>query len=184
MTRIRGVGLRWALAALAVALLAGCSDERPLARFAGDGPDFDPVRFFTGHVRSWGVVEDRGGAPTGRVRTDCQGEAEGADGLHMEQRLTMEDGTTTTRDWHMRRTGPRAYSATANDMVGSAAGEAQGRAFHWRWVLATRPGNPLFDVTMEQWMYLMDDGAMVNRTVVSKLGLVLAEVTEQFERVP
>jgi len=101
----------------------------------------------------------------------------------MVQRLTMEDGTRQQRDWHMRRVGAHRYEATANDMAETAAGEARGRVFHWRWTLV-EAGNPLLDVTMEQWMYLMANGAMLNRTIVSKLGITLAEVTEQFERVP
>ncbi len=175
--------LRWgALVGLAFLVLGSCADPLPIERFAGEGPEFDPVRFFTGHVRSWGVIEDRSGAPTARVTTDCEGEAEGQDGLHMTQRLTIDDGPAQVREWHMRRIGPHRFEASANDMVGTASGEARGRTFHWRWILATRPGDPLGNVVMEQWMYLMDDGAMVNRTTVRKLGFILAEVSEQFAR--
>ncbi len=165
-------------------LLGGCGRPMPVGQFAGTGPEFDPVRFFAGHTVSWGVEENRSGAPVARVVTEGWGEPEGPDGLHMVQRLTIGDGTVQTRDWHLRRTGPDRYEATANDMVGTAVGTAAGPVFHWRWVLATRPGNPLLDVSMEQWMYLMADGAMVNRTIISKLGFILAEVTEQFEHQP
>ncbi len=140
--------------------------------------------FFAGHTRSWGVLENRSGEPTQRVTTECSGEADGADGLHMIQRLTFEDGSVRNREWRMRRTGPQTYEATANDMVGVAHGEAAGRAFHWRWVLATDPGNGLADVTLEQWMYLTDSGSMMNRTIVTKLGVIVAEVTEWFSKLP
>ena len=63
---------------------------------------------------------------------------------------------------------------------GTAVGEASGRAFHWTWTLALSPGNPLKDVTMSQWWYLLDDGSLMNRTTVSKLGVTAAEVTEHF----
>jgi len=165
-----------------LAALCGCSPPPSVSAFAGTAPEFDPVRFFTGHAVSWGVVENRGGAPTERVRTDCVGEPDGPDGLHMVQRLTFSDGKTQTRDWHMRRTGPHRYEGTANDMVGTAVGEAAGPAFHWRWILVSSADNPLLNVTLDQWMYLMPGGAMVNRTTVSKLGVILREVTEQFER--
>ena len=36
------------------------------------------------------------------------------------------------------------------------------------------------DVTMNQWMYPMDDGSVMIRTTVSKFGMIVAEVTEQF----
>jgi hypothetical protein len=168
----------------AILLLAACSDPPPVSKFAGTGPEFDPVKFWTGHVHSWGVLENRSGAPTTIVTTDCVGTAEGPDGLHMVQHLDLGDGTTQSRDWHMRRLGGGAFEATANDIEGTARGEAAGRAFHWSWVLETKPGNGLYDVTMDQWMYLMDDGAMVNRTTIRKLGIILAEVTEHFVRAP
>lgn len=168
--------IRYALLLLA---LAGCSDPLPVTAFAGTQPAFDPVRFFTGHVRSWGVME-RSGVPTAIVVTDCRGEADGPDGLRMVQTLTIGDDPPQTRTWTMRRTGPATFEATANDMVGTARGEVAGRAFHWTWVLALRPGNPLADVTMSQWWYALDDGSMMNRTVVSKLGVTAAQVTEHF----
>jgi hypothetical protein len=164
-------------------LLSGCAPALPLDRFAGTRPAFDPVTFFTGHVTSWGVIENRAGAPSDIVTTDCVGTAEGPDGLRMAQHVTTSGGTTE-RDWHLRRLAPGRFEATASDMVGTATGEARGRVFHWTWVLATTPGQSWRNVTFEQWMYGMDDGAMVNRTVVTKLGVVLAEVTEQFRHAP
>jgi hypothetical protein len=169
---------------LLLSALLGCSDPLPLKRFADEPQHFDPLVFFTGHVRSWGVLENRSGEPTQRVVTDCVGEADGTDGLHMVQHLTFEDEPARIREWHMRRTGPQTYEATANDMVGVAHGEAAGRAFHWRWTLATDPGNRLADVTLEQWMYLTDTGVMMNRTIITKLGFVVVEVTEAFSKQP
>ena len=169
---------------LAVVSVAACSPPLPVEKFAGTEPAFDPVAFFTGHTVSWGVLENRGGAPTAIVTTDCVGTPDGADGLRMVQHLTVGDEPPTTRVWHMRRAGPHTFTATANDMVGTAEGEARGRVFHWTWVLATKPGQGWRNVVFEQWMYAEEGGAMVNRTVVRKLGVTLAEVTEQFRHVP
>jgi hypothetical protein len=164
--------------------LAACSKPYPIDRFAGSAPAFDAVAFWTGHHRSWGVLENRVGAPTDTVITDCIGTPNPDGSLHMAQTLTLGDGTVTHRDWHLWRTGPGHFSATANDMVGEAHGVASGRVFHWTWVLALSPGNPLKNVVMDQWMYLYAGGTMMNRTTIRKLGLVLAEVSEQFEAVP
>jgi hypothetical protein len=35
-------------------------------------------------------------------------------------------------------------------------------------------------VTMQQWMYCMEDGSVTIRTTVTKLGFIVAEVTERF----
>ena len=174
--------MRWAALALAAGLF-GCGEALPVGGFRATAPAIDPIQFFTGHVVSWGVLENRSGEPTRIVQTDCVGETD--DGaLRMVQRLTVGQDAPATRTWRMRRAGPGRYEATANDMVGMAVGEAAGRAFHWTWVLATTPGNPLKNVAMEQWWYLLDDGSMLNRTTIRKFGVILAEVSEHFAHVP
>lgn len=168
------------LSALAVILLAGCHQTLPVPASVGSGPAFDPVAFFEGHTHSWGVVENRAGAPTEWVSTDSHGARDGADRLRMVQHLSFKNGTTQQRDWTLWRRGPDQFEATADDMVGSARGVSNGNIFHWQWILARSPGNSLMNVTMNQWMYRMDDGSVTIRTTISKFGFILAEVTEQF----
>jgi hypothetical protein len=168
----------WRLAA--ALLLAGCS--QPLGDFAGSGPAFDPLAFFTGHVTSWGVEENRAGQPIAIVTTDCEGTATGPASIRMVQVLHIGGKPPQTRIWQMSRSGTDTYEATANDMDGQTTGTASGRAFHWRWVLETAPGNGLKNVTMDQWMYRMDDGSVMIRTVVTKFGIRLIEVSEVFRK--
>ena len=173
---------RLALAALLV--LGGCSRPLGPAGFSASGAVFDPLAFFTGHVTSWGVEENRGGAPIAIVTTDCQGVASGPGAIRMVQVLRIGAARPQTRIWQMRRIDAGHYVATANDMAGHADGVVAGRVLHWRWVLRADPGDALADVTMEQWLYQMDDGAVVIRTVITKLGVRLLQVTEQFEKQP
>jgi hypothetical protein len=163
------------------ALFTGCAATLRPEAFAGTEPVFDPVTFWSGRTSSWGVIENRDGAPTAIVTTTTEATAEGSDGLHMVQHV-VTGGKDSVREWHMRRLGDGEYEATANDMAGSARGRASGRTFHWIWTLATKPGDSLRNVSMEQWMYLADNGTLMNRTIISKLGIRLAEVSEQFVR--
>jgi hypothetical protein len=146
------------------------------------GPAFDPVAFFDGHTQSRGVIENRSGAPVEPIMTDSHASIDEAHRLHMVQTLTFRGGRTQRRTWTLWQTGAGLFEATANDMIGSATGRANGSMFHWQWVLARSPGNHLMDVTMEQWMYGLPDGTVLIRTTISKLGFILAEVTEQFTR--
>ena len=78
-----------------------------------------------------------------------------------------------------------AYEATANIVVGVASGEAHGNAFRWRYTLALEPDAAVATVDLRHWMYLQDGGAtLVNRVTISKLGIVVGQVTEYFRRVP
>jgi hypothetical protein len=175
--------MRHALPVLAVLTLAGCGKPLPIEHFAGTTPRFDAIAFWTGHHRSWGVLENRDGAPGDTVVTDCVGTLQPDGTLHMAQTLTEGDGTVQHRDWHLKRLADGGFSATANDMVGEAHGTAAGRVFHWSWVLALSPGNSLKNVTMDQWMYLEDGGTMLNHTTIRKFGIVVAQVSEQFQAV-
>jgi len=161
--------------------LSACGAPMKPASFAGSGA-FNPITFFTGHEISWGVEENRAGQPIGIVTTDCLGTPDPAGGITMLQ--TLRTGSTVTRrTWHLRQTGEESYLATANDMAGNTTGTTGGRAMHWRWVLETSPGNSLKNVTMDQWFYQMDDGAVMVRTIVAKAGIRLIEISEQFEKV-
>ena len=163
--------------------LAGCGARAP-ADFANETPRFEPEKFFEGHVVSWGVIENRDGDPSERFTADIAGRRDG-EALVIEQHFAFDDGRRQTRVWRLRRLDEHRYEATANDVVGVAAGEAYGNAFRWEYTLATEPGNALRDVHMKQWMYAQGDGAaMINRVTVTKLGIVVAEVTEFFRRAP
>jgi hypothetical protein len=173
------------LAAAALSLmLAACGGGAGPERFANGTPRFEPEKFFAGRVRSRGVFEDRSARPTRRFTTEIVGRPDG-DALVIEQHFVFHDGTTQQRVWRLRRLDEHRYEATAGDVVGPAAGEAWGNLFHWTYTLALDPGNPLKNVDLEQWMYLQDDGeTMVNRATIGKFGVIAAEVTEFFRRVP
>lgn len=162
-------------------LLSGCAVHKP---HFPKNPIFDPVAFFTGQVVSWGVEENRAGTPIAVVTTNCSGVPDGKGGLVMTQILHIGAAPPITRVWHLARTGPAAFTGTANDMSGMAPGRVEGPEFHWQWVLETHPANPLENVRMSQWMYLLPDGTVMVRTVVSKFGFRLAEVSENFRRLP
>jgi hypothetical protein len=150
--------------------------------FDGALPRFEPERYFEGRIRSWGVFEDRSGNPTSRFTTSIAGHRDG-DALVLVQDFAYDDGRTQRREWRLRRVGEHRYEATANDVVGTAVGEAYGNVFHWSYTLALQPGNPLKNVDLDQWMYLQEDGTTIlNRATISKLGVVLAEASEHFSR--
>ena len=55
--------------------------------------------------------------------------------------------------------------------------------FHWKYRLQLRPGNFFSRVRMEHWMYLLGDGeTMINRVVIRKFGVIVAQTTEYFQR--
>ena len=170
-----------AVVVFAAMWIGGCASLTP-ERFAAARPLFDPQAYFTGPVHSSGVFENRAGAPAKRFTTTSIGRRQG-DTLLLDQEFTYEDGTRQQRHWRIRRVDAHRFDATAKDVVGTATGEAYGNAFRWQYTVALKPGNPLLDVRLTQWMYLEPDGlTMVNRATIKKLGIEVAQVTEYFRR--
>ena len=160
-------------------LISGCA-SKSIVEFQGGRPLFAPEKFFAGRTHSWGVFETRDGKPASLLTTTTEGRV-AADGLHFEQELVFESGKKSHRSWLVRRVDAHHYSATGTGIVGVARGTAYGNAFHLEFNLDAFPGNPLGHLRMSQWMYLQPDGVtMVNRDTLSKGGIIVAHITEQF----
>lgn len=168
--------------ALFCVLACGCGTSLTPQNFASATPRFEPDKFFEGPVRSWGVIESRSGRPKSRLRAELLGRRVG-DEVLITQDFTFEDGRTQQRKWTIRRIDDHRYEASANDVIGPAVGYAYGNAFQWEYTLQLRPGNFLSRVRMHHWMYLLGDGqTMLNRVVITKLGLIVAQTTEYFQK--
>lgn len=159
----------------------GCA-SRQAASFEASRPLFEPGAYFSGHTHSWGIVESRGGEPSKVLTTQTQGHWEG-DTFHFEQDIAFEQGKRQHRSWKLQRVDAHHYTATGTGIVGEARAEAYGNVFHLDFTLDLSPGNPLLRVHMSQWMYLQPDGrTMINRDTLTKAGVVVAHITEQFTK--
>jgi hypothetical protein len=170
------------LAGALLALAFGSCASKPVTSFNAGRPIFVPEKFFAGHTHSWGIFETRSGEPTQIIHTQTQGQFDGKL-LHFEQDLEFEKGKKSHRSWLVQRIDAHHYTATGTGIVGVAHAEAYGNAFHLDFTIDASPGDPLAHLHMSQWMYLQPDGiTMVNRDTLSKAGIVLAYITEQFHK--
>ena len=171
---------RRAIAGLAALALAGCATVAP-QDYAREKPALDLREDFTGRVDAWGVVQDRSGRILKRMVVEIDGAWKGDTGT-LDERFTYADGTKETRVWTIRKDGNR-YTGTAADVVGEARGEAAGNALRWNYVLdAKREGGGTIHLDMDDWMWLVDDSTLVNRTTFSKFGIRFGEVTIFFRK--
>ena len=163
--------------------LSACHSLKP-SDFAGTGPKFDILQFYTGHTLSHGLVESARGNPLKQVVTETWGHMEGGE-LHMTQDVTFDDDKPTRRTWVIRRVDEHHYEATTANVIGKARGEAWGNALRLDYVLALKRSNPLSRVRMTHWMMLQPDGrTMLNVVTVRKLGVVVGHITEVFQKAP
>lgn len=169
-----------AAAAAAALALAGCSAPAP-ASYAGQQPVLDIQRYFNGTLDAHGMFQDRSGEVIKRFVVVMRCRWEGDTGT-LDEDFTYSDGTTQKRVWTIRKTGAGSFTATAPDVVGTAQGVAAGNSLRWKYVLAQPVGNKVYNVDMEDWMFLIDDKVMLNRTAMSKFGFGLGSVTLSFSK--
>ena len=112
------------------------------------------------------------------VEIDCKWN--GNEGV-LDETFQWSDGKTEKRVWKIRKVGDR-YIGTAGDVVGEAMGEAAGNALRWNYVLALPVDGSVYNMDMDDWMWLIDEKTMANRTTMSKLGVRVAEISIFFRK--
>lgn len=169
---------RLLLTAAASAALAGCASPR-LADYANETPQFDLRRYFTGTIDAWGVFTDRAGKVVKRFTVVMECSWQGDQGV-LDEAFSYSDGTRQRRVWRVKQLADGRYTGRADDVVGEAAGQQRGNAFHWGYRLALPVDGKVVEVDMDDWMYLMSDRVILNKATMRKFGLPLGEVTLSF----
>jgi hypothetical protein len=162
------------LAAAALALLTACSAPSP-ELYANEQPSLDLKAYFNGPMTAHGMFQDRSGKVVKRFVVTMRASWNGDTGI-LDEHFRYSDGTTQQRTWTIRAAGQGRYTATAADVVGPATGRVAGNALQWNYVLALPVDGRVVNVTMDDWMFLIDDKVLLNRTRMSKFGVHLGDV--------
>ena len=161
-------------------LMAGCASITP-TQYAAEKPKLDLATYFNGKVDGWGMFQKRSGEVIKRFHVVIEAKWTGDTGV-LDEHFSWSDGTSSRRVWTLKRQTDGRYIGTADDVVGEAEGEAAGNALRWQYVLALPVEGKIWHVSMDDWMYLIDDQVMLNRTRMSKWGIHLGEVTLSFTK--
>ena len=171
--------IKTAFAVAALAGLAGCA-SLDVATYQAEKPVLDLAQYFNGTVDGWGMFQDRSGKVIKRFTVRIDARWEGNQGT-LDEHFEYSDGTKENRIWKISKDGNR-YTGTAGDVVGTAVGKAAGNALSWNYVLALPVDGRTWNMDMDDWMYLVDERTMLNRTTMSKFGFRVGEVTLSFRR--
>jgi len=158
--------------------LAGCASQN-LSGYAAERPLLDLRTYFNGVLDAYGVFQDRSGQVVRRFTVVMNCSWDGDQGV-LDEDFIYSDGEKQKRIWRLTHEGNGRYTGTAEDVVGTAEGQVSGNAFNWTYTLRLPVGDRLIDVQFDDWMYLVDDRAMLNKAVMSKFGIRLGEVTLAF----
>jgi len=145
------------------------------AEYAGTEPAFDIRRHLNGPILCEGVIYGPLGTVTSRFTADMNGEWTGASGT-LAEHFRYASGGTQDRKWYLNVANDGSFTATADDIIGTGRGVMSGATvcMHYRLRLPEESGGHVLDVT--DWMYLMDNGVIMNRSEMRKFGLRVAEL--------
>jgi hypothetical protein len=171
--------LKTTLALLAIAALTGCATV-DVADYQAEKPVFDLARYFNGTVDGWGMFQDRSGRVVKRFTVRIDARWDGDTGT-LDEQFEYADGERQNRVWKLVKSGDR-YTGTAADVVGAASGAAAGNAFNLRYVLALPVDGKVWEMDMDDWMVMIDEQTVLNRTTMTKFGFRVGEVTLSFRK--
>ncbi len=174
--------MKIALVILFSSLLFSCSNDS-LTMYENTSPEFKLEEFFSGPLRAYGMVQDRGGKVLRRFTVDMTGTWEGNKGTLYEM-FYYDDGEQQERIWYLEKFGDNHYGGNADDVVKPASGHTQGYAFNWRYTLAIPVDGKVWDIDFDDWMYLLDEQRLINRAAMKKFGFRVGEVTLWIEKLP
>jgi hypothetical protein len=171
MSRIAKAGLVL-IGALA---LLGCATAPVLDAGTG-GKAFVPEVFFRGTTHAEGeFVNVIDGSRRG-VKAVINGRFDGKV-LTLVEDFTYSDGETDRKTWHLTKTGPTTYSGTREDVIGTAQGRLDGPNFRLTYQATVKTKTSSYDLTFDDVLGLQPDGSVLNRAVVSKLGIKVGDIT-------
>ena len=160
--------------------LWGCSAV-DVEKYRGQNPELDLRQYFNGTLEAHGIFQDRSGEVVKRFSVIMDASWKGDVGT-LDEHFTYSDGSTQRRVWTITYAGDGRYVGRADDVIGEARGEQAGNAFRWRYVLALPVDGKVYKVDFDDWMFLMDERVMLNRSAMSKFGFHLGEVTLSFRK--
>jgi hypothetical protein len=165
-----GLGVGGAL----VARRIGFRAQRP-EHYADTVPAIDIRRHLSGPLTCEGVIYGPTGRVTSRFVAEMRGEWEGARG-RLAEHFRYAGGNEQFREWRLSLDAGGAIKAEADDVAGAGRGWQKGAAvlLRYRIRLPDHAGGWTLDVT--DWMYLMENGAIINRSQFRKFGIKVAEL--------
>lgn len=163
-----------ALSLLTIVFLTGCTSVK-VTDYAGDNPELDMTEFFSGDLMAYGVVKNWRGQVIRKFEADIVAYWENGVGT-LEEDFVFDDGELDRRVWTLEPVADARYRGTAGDVVGSGEVQVSGNAAFLDYVLRVPFGDDSIDVRVDDRMYLVNPGILINESKLSKFGVKVGEL--------
>ena len=147
-------------------------------------PKLDIRNYLQGKVKAWGIIENMSGKITRRFTVEMQGKWSNDQGT-LEEYFIFDNGEESKRTWTVQFKNNHNFTATANDVVGIACGSQYGNSMNMKYVLnleIDKEKRKKYKVNLDDWMYLIDQTMLINKSTIKKFGITFAKLTIFFQK--
>ena len=162
-------------------LVSACSSPQ-VDQYAGTSPGLDLRTFLDGELMAYGMLQDRSGNMTRRFVATLRGSWSGETGTLIDH-FSFDDGEEQDRTWTLTHLGNGQYRGTADDVLGTAEGRIGGSVFQWQYQLEVPWNDGSIAVNLDDWLYLIDERHLLNKTTLTKFGFRVGELTLVIEKI-
>ena len=143
--------------------------------YADTGPQFDIRQHLKGPILCEGVIYGPTGRVTSRFVADFDAHWDGNVGV-MKEKFRYDSGREQDREWRLTLGNDGQIKADADDLVGPGMGKQTGNAvqLNYNIKLPDESGGHVLNTT--DWMYLVENGTIMNRSQFRKYGIKVAEL--------
>lgn len=177
------LGAALTLGAIKAAKMVWSFRAQRTSDYKSDGDRLSLIEVLSGEFEAHGLIYDFTGRVKSRFIAEIHGSFDPAGGT-LDERFSYQSGVEDRRKWTIVfDKGGDSFTATAPDVIGDGRGEYVGDAIRmtYRLQLPERAGGHVLDVV--DWLYVMPDGAIANRSEMRKFGIKVAELIAVFRPV-
>lgn len=168
------------LSLLTLPLIMSCSQS--LQSYQGNTPPLDLKAFFQGSLSAHGMIQDYSGQAIRTFRAELVASWQGNQGI-LDEKFYFNDGEIQYRCWYLTKDGNK-YTGVASDVEGEATGQVVGNVLNWQYYLNVTTNTGVRKLYLDDWLYLIDETTLINKTEMSFYGIGVAELTLSITKQP
>jgi hypothetical protein len=154
--------------------LMGFSAQRP-ADYAALSQRFDVRQHLSGPIECEGVIYGPTGRVTSRFVATMHGTWDGNRGV-LREYFSYDSGENQNREWRLTIGNDGKLRAEADDVVGAGMGEVSGPTVYLNYDIKLPASAGGHVLAVQDWMYLTQNGTIINRSQFRKFGFKVAEL--------
>ena len=149
-------------------------NQRP-QDYANTGPAFLLKEHLSGPILSEGLIYGPTGKMTNSFVAQMNGEWNGDTGT-LSENFRYSNGKEQKRKWYLKIETNNTFTATADDIVGEAKGTISGSTIQLKYKIVLPEDAGGYTLNATDWMYLTEDGAIMNKSEMRMFGIKVAEL--------